>query len=42
MNREELNSIAHFIEINGMMDWPLEEAINEYLTTKQLVEDYDN
>lgn len=41
MTREELSAIIHFAKINGMMDWPFEVVYNEYLTTKQLVKDYE-
>lgn len=41
MNREELNNFIHFAEINGMIEWPLEVAYNEYLTTKEVAKAYE-
>lgn len=41
MNRDNLKHILHFAEINGMLDWPFETVVNEYLTTKELAEDYE-
>ena len=42
MNREELNNLIHFAEMNGMMDWTFEDVLNEYLTTKEVAESYEN
>lgn len=42
MSREELNDIIHFAEINGMMKWPFEVVYNEYLTTKEVAESYED
>lgn len=42
MNREELNNLIHFAEINGMMEWPFKEVYNEYLTTKEVAESYED
>lgn len=41
MTREDLKHIIHFAEINGMMDWTFEDALNEYLTTKETAEDIE-
>lgn len=41
MNLKELDKILHFAEINGMMKWPVMVVINEYLTTKEVSEDYE-
>lgn len=41
MSTKELNNILHFAEINGMMKWPFHEVYNEYLTTKEVAEDYE-
>lgn len=42
MNREQLNSLIHFAGMNGMMDWAFEDVLNEYLTTKEVAESYEN
>ena len=42
MTREDLEHIIHFAEINGMMDWAFEDVLNEYLTTKEVAESYEN
>ena len=42
MNRTELEALVHFAKINGMMEWPFEAVYNEYLTTKEVAEDYEN
>lgn len=42
MNRTELEALVHFAKINGMMEWPIEVVYNEYLTTKEVAEDYEN
>lgn len=41
MNIEELNNIIHFAEINGMMKWTFIDVLNEYFTTKEVAEDYE-
>lgn len=42
VTREELNNLIHFAEINGMMEWAFEDVLNEYLTTKEVAESYEN
>ena len=42
MTREDLKHIIHFAEMNGMMDWTFEDALNEYLITKEIAYDYEN
>lgn len=38
MKHQELLHILHFAEINGMMNHSLDDVLNEYYTTKELVE----
>ena len=40
MTLQDLQDILHFAEINGMMDWPFFDVVNEYLTTKEVAESY--
>lgn len=42
MNKKELEALVHFAKINGMMDWAFEDVLNEYLTTKEVAEAYEN
>ena len=42
MNKKDLKAIISFAEANGMMDWALEDVLNEYLTTKEVAESYEN
>ena len=40
MTLQDLQDILHFAEINGMMDWPFFDVVNEYFTTKEVAESY--
>ena len=40
MTLQDLQDILHFAEVNGMMDWPFVDVVNEYLTTKEVAESY--
>ena len=42
MNKKELEALVHFAKINGMMDWAFEDVLNEYFTTKEVAEAYEN
>lgn len=42
MNKKDLKAIISFAEANGMMDWAFEDVLNEYLTTKEVAESYEN
>ena len=42
MDKKELEALVHFAKINGMMDWAFEDVLNEYLTTKEVAEAYEN
>ena len=42
MNKNDLYNLTHFAEMNGMMDWAFEDVLNEYLTTKEVAESYEN
>ena len=42
MNKKDLNSIISFAKANSMMDWAFEDVLNEYLTTKEVAESYEN
>ena len=42
MNKKELEALVHFAKINGMMDWAFDYVLNEYLTTKEVAEAYEN
>lgn len=42
MNKKDLKAIISFAEANGMMDWAFEDVFNEYLTTKEVAESYEN
>ena len=42
MTLQDLQDILHFAEINNMMDWAFEDALNEYFTTKEVAESYEN
>ena len=42
MNKKDLKAIISFAEANGMMDWAFEDVLNEYLTTKEVAEAYEN
>lgn len=38
MRKTELEDLVHFAQVNGMINWPFEVVLNEYLTTKDLVD----
>lgn len=42
MNKEDLKAIISFAKANGMMKWAFEDVLNEYLTTKEVAESYEN
>ena len=42
MNKNDLYNLTHFAEMNGMMNWAFEDVLNEYLTTKEVAESYEN
>lgn len=42
MNKKDLNAIISFAKANSMMDWAFEDVLNEYLTTKEVAESYEN
>ena len=42
MNNKDLNAIISFAKANSMMDWAFEDVLNEYLTTKEVAESYEN
>lgn len=42
MNKEDLKAITSFAKANGMMNWAFEDVLNEYLTTKEVAESYEN
>ena len=42
MTLKDLQDILHFAEINSMMDWALVDVLNEYFTTKEVAESYEN
>lgn len=42
MSREELEAIVRFARANNMMDWAFVDVLNEYLTTKEVAESYEN
>ena len=37
----KLQDLIHFAEINNMMNWSVNDVINEYLTTRDLASDYE-
>lgn len=41
LTEEDLQHILHFAEINGMLEWPFEDVIDEYLATKEVAEAYE-
>lgn len=42
MTLKDLQDILHFAEINNMMDWAFVDVLNEYFTTKEVAESYEN
>lgn len=42
MNKQDLFDIIAFAEANGMMQWAFEDVYNEWLTTKEVAESYEN
>ena len=41
MNKRDFENFIHFAEINRMMQWAFEDVLNEYLTTKEVAESYE-
>ena len=42
MNKKDLEAIMSFAKANGMMNWAIQDVLNEYLTTKEVAESYES
>ena len=41
MNKGDFENFIHFAEINRMMQWTFADVLNEYFTTKEVAESYE-